>query len=113
MFVWPGLTTCITPPQLHISFEELLSAGKFPIVTVGDPGTQGAAVTGTQGIGVRTPQAAAVADATVGFAIDWHMPKGRMFTIGLLSIMHAIGIVVITLFSGVTMKVPGARPKLH
>jgi len=50
--------------------EELFSAGILPISTVGDPGTHGAAVTGMQGIGVKTPNAAAVADATIGFAID-------------------------------------------
>jgi hypothetical protein len=35
-----------------------------------------------QGIGVKTPSAAAVAAATVGFANDVHMPKGIMLTIG-------------------------------
>ncbi len=58
------------PPQLHMHLEELFSAGILPISTVGDPGTHGAAVTGMQGIGVKTPNAAAVADATIGFAID-------------------------------------------
>lgn len=81
--------------------------------TVGDPGAQGAAVTGTQGIGVNAPKAAAVAAATVGFAIDWHMPNGKMLTIGLLSIMFAIGIDVMTRFTGSTMSELGATPKLH
>ncbi len=58
----------MTPPQLHINWLVLVSAGIFPIKTVGEPGTQGAGVTGTQGIGVKTPLAAAVADATVGLA---------------------------------------------
>ena len=35
-----------------------------------------------QGIGVSTPRAAAVAAATVGFAIELHIPNGMMFTIG-------------------------------
>lgn len=48
------------------------------MVTVGEPGIQGAVVTGMQGIGVKTPNAAAVAEATVGFAGDEHMPKGRI-----------------------------------
>lgn len=56
----------------------LLRAGKGPMVTVGEPGIQGAVVTGIQGIGVKTPNAAAVAEATVGFARDVHMPKGRI-----------------------------------
>lgn len=62
--------------------ELLLSAGKFPINTVGEPGTQGAEVTGTQGIGVNAPNAAAVALATVGLAKELHIANGAMLTIG-------------------------------
>jgi hypothetical protein len=39
-------------------------------------------MTGMQGIGVNTPCAAVVAEATVGFARDMHIPKGGIFTIG-------------------------------
>jgi hypothetical protein len=67
---------------MQFSMDELLSAGKFPRSTVGDPGVQGAGVTGTQGIGVKTPKAEAVAAATVGFASELHIPKGMMFTMG-------------------------------
>jgi hypothetical protein len=81
--------------------------------TVGDPGTHGAAVTGMHGIGVNTPIAAAVAAATVGLAGDWHIPKGKMFSIGLLSMILAIGIEVITLLAGMTISELGATPKLH
>ena len=42
----------------------------------------GAAVAGRQGIGVRTPSAAAVAAATIGLAGLEHMPNGATFTIG-------------------------------
>jgi hypothetical protein len=35
------------------------------------------------GIGVRTPMAAEVAAATVGFASDIHTPKGMMLVIGI------------------------------
>jgi hypothetical protein len=101
------------PPQLHIHFELLLSAGILPTNTVGEPGTHGAAVTGMQGIGISAPNAAAVADATVGLDIEMHIPKGKMFTIGLLSIMLAIGMAVMTRFAGKTMRELGARPKLH
>jgi hypothetical protein len=90
-----------------------LSAGLFAIITVGTPGTQGALVAGIHGIGVKTPRAAAVAAATVGFAIDWHITKGIIFFIGILSIMVAKGIVVTTLFSGVTINAEGAIPKEH
>lgn len=85
----------------------------LPIRTVGAPGTHGAGITGTQGIGVNAPNAAAVADATAGFAIDEHMPKGMMFTIGLLSMMVAAGVVVSVRFSGNTTSELGAAPKLH
>lgn len=103
----------MTPPQLHIHFDVLFNAGILAIMTVGDPGAHGAAVTGMQGMGVSTPKAAAVAAATVGLAIDWHIPKGRMLTIGLLSIMLAIGIDVNTRLAGKTIKELGAAPKEH
>jgi len=72
----------MTPPQLHMSVEELVSAGLLPIITVGEPGVQGAVVTGIQGIGVSTPIAADVADATCGLASEVHIPKGGMFAMG-------------------------------
>jgi len=43
-----------------------------------------------QGIGVSTPNAAAVAAATVGFAIDMHIPNGMMFIIEMWSMMFCI-----------------------
>ena len=52
------------------------------ISTVGEPGVQGAGITGIQGIGVITPIAAAVAEATVGFASEEHMPKGGILAMG-------------------------------
>ena len=103
----------MTPPQLHMHLEVLFNAGILPINTVGLPGAQGAAVTGTQGMGVSTPSAAAVADATVGLAMELHMPNGMMLTIGLLSMMLAAGLVAIVRLAGKTISVPGARPKLH
>src|SRR5688500_14698638 len=111
--VCPGLVIWITPPQLHISLELLLSAGMLPMSTVGEPTTQGAAVTGTHGMGVSTPSAAAVAAATVGLDGDWHMPNGGMFTIGLLSMMLAAGVPVIVLLAGSTTSVLGATPNEH
>ena len=104
----------MTPPQLHISLELLFRAGLSAMSTVGDPGAQGAAVTGTQGMGVSTPRAAAVAAATVGLAMEEHMPKGMMFFMGTLSMMVAAGMLeVSTLFSGVTTRDEGAIPKVH
>src|SRR3972149_3965887 len=83
------------PTHVHISFELLLSAGMPAIRTVGDPGVHGAVVTGIHGMGVSPPIAAAVAAATVGFAGDVHMPKGVIFTNGLLSMIFAIGMAVL------------------
>lgn len=80
---------------------------------VEEPGDHGAVVTGVQGMGVRTPCAADVADATDGFDIEVHIAKGMMFVIGILSIMLAIGVAVWTIFVGRTVMVPGAVPKLH
>jgi hypothetical protein len=109
----PGTINSIIPPHVHISFELLFSAGIPPTRTVGEPGIHGAVVTGIHGIGVNTPNAAAVAAATVGFAGEVHMPKGMIFTNGLLSMIFAIGIAVLTLLIGRTFKEPGANPKLH
>ena len=51
-------------------------------MTVGQPGTHGAGMLGTQGIGVNTPPAAAVADATCGLAGLLHIPKvGNLLSI--------------------------------
>src|SRR5215472_19094699 len=104
----------MTPPQMHISLHWLSRVGLLASRTVGTPGTHGAVVTGIQGIGVRTPIAAAVAEATEGFAGDMHIPKGMMFTMGTLSIMLASGwFPVLTRFTGSTTKLLGAMPMLH
>lgn len=96
--------------HLHVLF----TAGFPPTSTVGEPGAQGAAMTGTQGIGVRTPQAAAVAAATCGFAMEVHIPKGIIFVIGTLSIIQAGGILLHKiLLAGRTFSTDGAIPKLH
>ena len=69
---------------------------------------------GTQGIGVSTPIAAAVAEATVGLLGDWHMPKGRILAIGTKSMMVAFGLFWIIGRRGtVTIKVEGVIPKVH
>lgn len=86
-----GVTTRIAPPQLHINKDVFCSAGTPLINTPGLQGTQGAAVWGTQGMGVRTPNAAAVAAATAGLAGQLHIPNGEMFTRGTLSFMVATG----------------------
>ena len=81
--VCAGLTIWITPAHRHISLHVLSSAGLLPASTVTAPGSQGAGVAGTHGIGVKTPSAVAVAVATVGLAILLHIPKGGTLTIGM------------------------------
>jgi len=93
--------------------ELLFNAGILLIITVGEPGAQGAVVTGRHGIGVNTPSAAAVALATVGLAREEHIPNGKIFTIGLLSKILQNGREVVTLLVGREIRVLGAFPKLH
>ena len=58
--------------------------------------------------------AAAVAAATIGFAGDMHMPKGMIFTMGMLSMMFASGTSsVITILVGRTTSELGAIPMVH
>ena len=71
-------------------------------------------MTGMQGMGVSTPKAAAVAEATVGLAIDWHMPKGMMLTMGLLSMILAMGLFCTKGRMGsITINDDGAIPNVH
>jgi len=79
----PGVTKVMTPAHMHINIDVLSSAGMLPSSTVGAPGTHGETVAGIQGMGVRTPIAAAVAAATMGFAGDMHMPNGMILTNGM------------------------------
>jgi hypothetical protein len=64
-------------------------------------------------MGVNTPSAAAVAAATVGFARDVHAPKGATFTMGAQSVIAAAGAGAMTPLIGSTVRMDGARPKLH
>ena len=95
-----------------MSVLELFNAGIFATNTVGDPGVHGAGKTGTHGIGVNTPNAAAVAAATVGFAMDMHVANVGILA-GKLSIIFAIGMDVSVLFFGVTRNAHGAIPNEH
>jgi hypothetical protein len=81
----------MTPPHWQVAMQSEVNAGKLATSTVGIPGTQGAVVTGTHGMGVSAPSAAAVAAATVGLAMLIQVPNGGMFRIGLLSMIDAIG----------------------
>lgn len=104
----------IMPAYAHISFELLLSAGLPPSSTVGAPGIHGAGVTGIQGIGVSLPNCSAVADATVGFSSDRHIPNGITLTIGMLSIIVATGLPLdMHLARGSTLSIDGVSPILQ
>ncbi len=93
-----------------MSVDVLLSAGFPAMSTVGDPGVHGAGITGVQGIGVKAPIAAAVAEATAGFAMLEHMPKGG----SLLSIIVAASrLQAITVCWDDTGSTAGAAPKEH
>ena len=68
---------------MHMQVLSSVNAGMLATVDLAAPGVQGATVAGMQGMGVSTPMAAAVADATVGLLGDWHMPNGMMLVMGI------------------------------
>lgn len=108
----PGAVTVTAPPQQHISTLSLVSTGAPPTNMWGLPGAQGPAVAGTQGMGVKTPPAAAVAAATSGFAGLLHSPKGGMLTNVAFAIMDA-GCPAAVPPPGSKVKHPALLPKLH
>lgn len=111
--VWPGMFIDMLPPKAHMSLQLSSSAGMF-VMSCLPPGAHGATMTGTQGMGVSTPIAAAVAEATVGFASDVHMPNGIMLANGTKSMMVALGLFWIMGLNGtVTISVEGICPNVH
>jgi hypothetical protein len=86
-----GLVISIEPVHTQVHFELLVRAAASSTNAVSAPGDQGAGMRGMQGIGVKTPMAAAVAAATSGFAGLWHWPKTAMLTIGRRSFTEATG----------------------
>lgn len=103
------------PSQVHMHLDVLFNAGVLLMRTLGEPGAQGAGVTGMQGIGVRTPSAAVVAVATAGFASEAQSPKGWILARGMWSLMvAALGPVAkVGGPLGIAIKALGAAPKLH
>jgi hypothetical protein len=100
----------MTPPRLHVSFDELFNAGMLAIDTVAAPGVHGEFVTGVQVWGVRTPLFEAVALITPGFVMEVHIPNGMIFTFGTLSITVANGVIPLTPVAGRTASALGAVP---
>src|SRR5262245_5499793 len=88
---WPGIAIEITPAHAHRHFDVLARAGAPATSTVGLPGAQGPVGTGTQGAGVNTPRAAAVAATTAGLVGALHIPKGGMLATGAQSSTVAAG----------------------
>lgn len=81
----PECSIDTVPPHEHIQVPELESNVRPWMVTVGAPGFHGLVVAGTQGIGVSTPSAAAVALATVGLEGERHRPNVGMLTMETMS----------------------------
>ena len=90
----------------------LFNAGLPPIITVGEPVAQGAVHAGTHGMGVSTPEAAAVADATVGFDMELHIPK-VIGNLGISIIVAAIRLEQRTVVCEVTSSGAANVPKVH
>lgn len=112
VLVVPAFVTEITPAHEHIHLDVLFKAGNLRNVTVGEPGVHGV-VTGTHGMGVSTPLAAAVAEATVGFASEVQVANGGILVTGAKSIILAAGFFSPVTNGTATMKVEGADPKVH
>lgn len=62
---------------MHMHLEVLFKATFFESITVGDPGNQGAVVTGMHGTGAPCAAATAGLDGVV------HIKNGMMFFIGI------------------------------
>src|SRR3954468_20627869 len=104
----------MTPPNEQTQVDPDTSAGLPPIMVRGAAGIQVPAIAGTHGIGVSTPSAAAVAAATVGLAMEEHMPNGGMLTIGAMSAIAAAGRPsMVTRLIGRMLRVVGANPNEH
>jgi hypothetical protein len=101
------------PAHMHMHLLSLVSMDFPPAEMVGAPGIHGPVVAGTQGIGVSTPSAAAVADMTVGFVGDLHTPKEAMLVMGAKSIVVAAGLLSTITVPGSTLSGTGAAPMLH
>ena len=112
--IWPSVVKRMTPPHVQTHMLWLVRAGMLSTSIIGLPGCQGAVRAGMQGMGVSTPMAALVAEATVGLLSVLHMPKGMTFTMGLKSMMFAAVISPsCTMRPGSTTNAEGARPKVH
>jgi hypothetical protein len=81
----PGMITVILPFHIHDTFPFLSKAGLPQTLTFEDAADHFPVTIGIHGIGVRTPKAATVAAATIGFAKDLHNKNGKIFKKGIES----------------------------
>ena len=80
----------------------------------GLPGIHGVVTTGTQGAGVKTPKAAAVAEMTAGFDGDEHMPKEPIQVMGAKSLIFNKGLPDNdVILPGLAINGHGLVPKVH
>lgn len=104
----------MTPPYTQRQVLDFRSAGCPFISTSFLPPIQGNGVLGTQGMGVRCPWFAAVAEPVAGNATVWHLPKGAMLRIGTWSLILPWGCPVSqTVRSGNTVSVAILSPHEH
>src|SRR4051812_3343595 len=101
----------MTPPNAQLQVDPETSAGTLPSSVFGAAGIHGPATVGMHGIGVSTPSAAEVADATVGLDRLLHMANGGMLVAGAMSEITPAGRPsTITFEDADGMKVAGAAP---
>ncbi len=79
-------------PFPQINCESFVKHGAPPTIIVGFTDVQIPAAINIHGCGVSTPRAAAVADATCGFASEVHIPNGAILTFAAVSLIVAIGL---------------------
>ena len=103
----------ITPAHIHMALQLLSNVGNPPVNTAVLPVIQGVTVMGMQGIGVRTPSAAAVAAATMGLAMLEHIPKVGISAMGVKFIIVPTWVIAVTMAMGVAFSVAGAAPKVQ
>lgn len=98
-------------PLEHMQVAPVHRHGVPPISTLGLIGVHVPAITGMQGCGVNTPNAAAVAAATIGLARELHIANDVILTIGITSRIVPAGFdVPSTVGAEVALNVPGALP---
>ena len=99
--------TEMTPAHKQLHVQALSSAGRPPIVTAGEPGTQGDTVAGMQGCGDKRAM-------TAGFVGLLQMPNGLMFAKGAKSmIVAAPALAPPAGLAGDAANPEGAAPKLQ